>query len=80
MREAIARAAFERQGEDVRVGGGFMEVRVISIGFEGGEGGRRRGEVIIWESKMRWLTYEYRSKIWRSWRRSWCLIFDGTTK
>jgi hypothetical protein len=41
--EAIARAAFERQGKDVRVGGGFMEVRVISIGFEGGEGGGEGG-------------------------------------
>jgi centromere protein X len=28
VREAIARAAFERQGENVRVGGGFMEVCV----------------------------------------------------
>ena len=41
--EAIARAAFERQSKDVRVGGGFIEVRVISIGFEGGEWGRGRG-------------------------------------
>jgi hypothetical protein len=39
VREAITRAAFERQGDDMRVGGGFMEVRMISIGFE-----RRRGE------------------------------------
>ena len=31
VREAIARAAFERQDEDVRVGGGFMEVRMVSI-------------------------------------------------
>ena len=42
VREAIARAAFERQSEDVRVGGGFIEVRVISIRFQGGGGGRGR--------------------------------------
>jgi centromere protein X len=28
VRETIARAAFEKQGEYVGVGGGFMEVRV----------------------------------------------------
>lgn len=77
VREAIARAAFERAaggaggGESGRGrGDGFLEVSEMGPSFSFWEGrGNEMGLILTW---LWWV----RLKIWRSWRRSFCWIFE----
>jgi hypothetical protein len=65
VREALARAVYEREEAEAEIGkgtgDGFLQVSArTSLGFGGGT----------------LILMSYRLKIWRSWRRSFCLISD----
>jgi len=84
VREAIARANYERNGNGANGGGdGFLEVCVRSRtrqwdgGGEVGEEGNEEAEEMN-DVGWQWLILDYRLRIWRSWRRSLSLIFERT--
>jgi hypothetical protein len=84
VREAIARANYERNGNGAGgAGDGFLEVCVRSrtrqrdgdgeVGEDGSEEAEEMNNV-----RWQWLILDYRLRIWRSWRRNLSLIFERT--
>lgn len=67
VREALARAAFERAETAGGSGDGFLEVSFME--------GRR--ELMLRRFHSGWWLIVNRLRIWKSWRRNLCLIFES---